>query len=210
MLAALRVLHVDPFHAPAKAAPPNRGTAAHGLSSEADRRPRELDRRLPDGTARSEATTHRDVRPCLPAGHRKVRARSRAEVSSTTPMNRSAAVRWSCPPRRRTSTRQIKDSRRPSGGLFLHPGSGDQQLALQLDRSTLIPAAVADQERETSHSAAALRRERWRSRGPSVTGRAPRGHPSRRTPGRGTAAVTATETSRGGNEVAVPGKAAAR
>ena len=43
------------------------------------------------------------------------------------------------------STRQIKDSRRPSGGLFLHPGSGDQQLALQLDRSALIPAAVADQ-----------------------------------------------------------------
>ena len=43
------------------------------------------------------------------------------------------------------STRQIKDSRRPSGGLFLHPGGGDKQLALQLDRSTLIPAAVADQ-----------------------------------------------------------------
>jgi hypothetical protein len=43
------------------------------------------------------------------------------------------------------STRQIKDSRRPSGGLFLHPGGGDQQLALQLDRSTLIAAAIADQ-----------------------------------------------------------------
>ena len=57
------------------------------------------------------------------------------------------------------STRQIKDSRRPSGGLLLHPGGGDQQLALQLDRSTLIPAAVADQS--------AKRRTRQRAFGES-------------------------------------------
>jgi hypothetical protein len=46
------------------------------------------------------------------------------------------------------STDQIKDGRRPSGGLFVHPGGGDQQVALQLDRSALVAAAISDQSAE--------------------------------------------------------------
>ena len=66
--------------------------------SGAGRRPREPDSGLPDGTARAEATSASRCSRASPAGHRNVRARSRAEASSTTPMNSSAAARWSCPP----------------------------------------------------------------------------------------------------------------
>ena len=43
------------------------------------------------------------------------------------------------------STRQIQDRGRPPGGALANPGGGDQQVALQLDRGTLVAAAVSYQ-----------------------------------------------------------------
>ena len=113
--------------------------------SGAGQRPRE-----PDSGCRMAGASSGDERvevsPALATGHRNAGPGRRTDASSTTPMNSSAAARWSCPPPTiEPSTRQVQHRDGHPEALFLYPGGGDQQLALQLDRSTLVAVTVSDQ-----------------------------------------------------------------